>query len=125
MESLTKKQAAFLAFVTEWTVNHGKFPTYEIIKEHFGFKSNYSVSGYISALEKKGRLVRTANSWVMTRDRNTWKEITPQTWVPVTGFYWTHINDDLGFMYASRGSRFGFKGWALGPIVAPEPPLKT
>lgn len=123
METLTKKQAAFLSFVTEWTVNHGKFPSYQIIREHFGFKSNYSVSGYIQALEKKGRLERRANSWIMVRDSTTWKEVNTKTWIPVTGYYWIYVDAELDFSFCERGKRFEFTGFALGPIIAPEPPI--
>jgi len=55
---LTGKQERVYRFIREYIDTHRIAPSYEEIKNHFGFKSVSTVFDYISTLEKKGYITR-------------------------------------------------------------------
>ncbi|MFW6115243.1 MAG: transcriptional repressor LexA [Thermodesulfobacteriota bacterium] len=60
---LTEKQKAFLSYISRYTADWGRSPTFEEICSHFGFTSYNTVTTYLKALERKGyiRLPRKKN----------------------------------------------------------------
>jgi len=53
---LTPKQAAVLRFIQEHVERESRWPTYEAIRQHFGFAVDNSVTQNLDALERKGYL---------------------------------------------------------------------
>lgn len=51
---LTEKQQAVYAYIRQYIESKGTSPTYDEIRQHFGFKSFQSVQKYLAQLEKKG-----------------------------------------------------------------------
>ena len=60
---LTEKQKAFLGYISHYTEDWGRSPSFEEICSHFGFTSYNTVTTYLKALERKGyiRLPRKKN----------------------------------------------------------------
>jgi len=52
--NLTEKQQRVLAFIQDFIAKRGISPTYEEIRQHFGFKSIRSVQKYLDQLEQRG-----------------------------------------------------------------------
>ncbi len=52
--NLTEKQQAVYAYLRRYIEAKGTSPTYDEIRQHFGFKSFQSVQKYLVQLEKKG-----------------------------------------------------------------------
>jgi len=59
IQDITPKQKEILNFIELFQRDHGKSPTFNEIKEHFGFGSLNSVFKHIKALEKKEIIKRT------------------------------------------------------------------
>ena len=55
---LTRRQRAILRYVFDHREEHGWAPTVREIGEHFGIRSTTGVVDHLSALERKGMLVR-------------------------------------------------------------------
>ncbi len=55
---LTEKQQRFLEFLVEYIQQWGVSPTFDEICRRFGFRSYNTVTAYLSALEKKGYIMR-------------------------------------------------------------------
>ena len=51
---LTEKQKEFLAYISQYTEDWGRSPSFEEICSHFGFNSYNTVTTYLKALERKG-----------------------------------------------------------------------
>jgi repressor LexA len=51
---LTEKQKEFLGYISRYTRDWGRSPTFEEICSHFGFNSYNTVTTYLKALERKG-----------------------------------------------------------------------
>lgn len=60
METLTKRQKEILDFISQFIVDHGYSPSYREVGEHFNFTSTGTVAEYISILEEKGYLSKSA-----------------------------------------------------------------
>jgi len=60
---LTEKQKAFLGYISRYTEDWGRSPSFEEIRSHFGFTSYNTVTTYLKTLERKGyiRLPRKKN----------------------------------------------------------------
>jgi repressor LexA len=60
---LTEKQKAFLGYISRYTEDWGRSPSFEEICSHFGFTSYNTVTTYLKTLERKGyiRLPRKKN----------------------------------------------------------------
>lgn len=65
MRPPTPKQAAVLGYMRMYFDEHERVPTYEQIRDHFGFKSPNDVTQNLRALERKGYLSRTDAGWTM------------------------------------------------------------
>jgi repressor LexA len=55
---LTRKQKAFLAFLSSHMEEWGQAPSFDEIRAHFGFRSYNTVATYLSHLERKGYIRR-------------------------------------------------------------------
>lgn len=55
---LTEKQRDFIRYLRAYLREHGVWPTYREISDHFGFRSPNSVTQNLQALHKKGYLKR-------------------------------------------------------------------
>jgi len=55
---LTEKQKKFLGYVSQYTEDWGRSPSFEEICSHFGFRSYNTVTTYLKALEQKGYIRR-------------------------------------------------------------------
>ena len=51
---LTEKQKAFLGYISRYTEDWGRSPSFEEICSHFGFTSYNTVTTYLKTLEQKG-----------------------------------------------------------------------
>ena len=51
---LTEKQKEFLSYISQYTEDWGRSPSFEEICYHFGFNSYNTVTTYLKALERKG-----------------------------------------------------------------------
>ena len=51
---LTEKQKEFLSYISQYTEDWGRSPSFEEICFHFGFNSYNTVTTYLKALERKG-----------------------------------------------------------------------
>ncbi len=58
---LTEKEKAVLAFIEQELADHGVSPSYQEIKDHFGFASFNSVQNYLKQLTAKG-YIQIANN---------------------------------------------------------------
>jgi repressor LexA len=58
---LTAKEKAFLAFVESFQKSSGISPSYQEIRDHFGFASFNSVQNYLKQLTRKGYIKNHAN----------------------------------------------------------------
>jgi len=60
---LTKKQKAFLGYISSYVEDWGRSPSFKEICSHFGFTSYNTVTTYLKTLEQKGyiRLPRKKN----------------------------------------------------------------
>jgi len=56
--NLTDKQESFLDYIREYADEHGSWPTYREISDHFDFRSPNSVTQNLQSLHKKGFLAR-------------------------------------------------------------------
>jgi len=55
---LTEKQKKIYQFIKQYINNHDIAPSYEEIKNHFGFRSVSTVFDHIKTLEKKGVIIK-------------------------------------------------------------------
>ncbi|MGD8388235.1 MAG: transcriptional repressor LexA [Desulfobacteraceae bacterium] len=55
---LTEKQKAFLTYLSRYMEEWGQSPSFEEIRDHFGFRSYNTVSTYLEHLERKGYIRR-------------------------------------------------------------------
>ena len=58
LPKLTARQECVLAFLRDFMTAHRYPPTIRQIGKHFGFRSPNGVMYHLSALERKGRIVR-------------------------------------------------------------------
>jgi DNA-binding MarR family transcriptional regulator len=58
---LTPKQFAILTFLTDFKQQHGYFPSFNELCEHFNWSSLATVHEHLSNLERKGWVVREYN----------------------------------------------------------------
>ncbi|GIV57195.1 MAG: repressor LexA [Bacteroidetes bacterium] len=66
---LTAKQRDFLLFIRDFIAEHGVWPTYREIVDHFGYRSPNSVTQNLQALHKKGYLRRDATGYQLVEER--------------------------------------------------------
>ncbi len=66
---LTSKQHAFLMYLKDYLMEHGVWPTYREIVEHFGYRSPNSVTQNLQALLKKGYLQRDQDGFRLVKER--------------------------------------------------------
>ena len=57
MTAPTQRQAQVLAYLRNYTAEHGYAPTIREIASHMGVKSTNSVRGFLDALARKGLVV--------------------------------------------------------------------
>ena len=57
---LTKKQKAFLEYISNYSQEWGQAPSFDEICSHFGFSSYNTVTTYLKTLERKGYVRRPA-----------------------------------------------------------------
>lgn len=60
MKTLTYRQQEVLGYLQLYQREHGTWPSFREIEEHFGFRSTNAVMGHLRALERKGYLSRVA-----------------------------------------------------------------
>lgn len=60
MDNLTPRQKGILDYISGFIVDHGYSPSFREIAEHFHFSSTGTVAEYISILEEKGYLSKSA-----------------------------------------------------------------
>ncbi|MDP0501714.1 MAG: transcriptional repressor LexA [Verrucomicrobiota bacterium JB022] len=58
MKDLTYRQQEVLGYIQIHMRDHGTWPSFREIEQHFGFKSTNAVMGHIRALERKGYISR-------------------------------------------------------------------
>ncbi|KAF0096087.1 MAG: repressor LexA [Puniceicoccaceae bacterium 5H] len=58
MKELTYRQQEVLGYIQVHMKDHGTWPSFREIEQHFGFKSTNAVMGHIKALERKGYISR-------------------------------------------------------------------
>lgn len=58
MKELTLRQEEVLGYIQLHMRDHGTWPSFREIEEHFGFKSTNAVMGHLKALERKGYISR-------------------------------------------------------------------
>lgn len=56
MKELTRRQRQILDFILKYWEDHGGSPSFDEIRQHFGFASPNAVTKHLKALEKKGFL---------------------------------------------------------------------
>lgn len=59
---LTKREAEALAFIGDYSVEHGCAPNYDEIKDYLQVASKSNVHRLVTALERRGHLVRVPHS---------------------------------------------------------------
>ena len=57
---LTTRQTEIVDFILEFSRRNCFPPTYEEIRQHFGFRSSNAATEHVAALEKKGVITRRA-----------------------------------------------------------------
>lgn len=67
---LTEKQRDFIRYLRSYLREHGVWPTYREISDHFGFRSPNSVTQNLQALHKKGYLKRDEYGYELTEDES-------------------------------------------------------
>lgn len=60
MEELTVRQQEILGYLQLHQAEHGTWPSFREIEQHFGFRSTNAVMGHLRALERKGYISRIA-----------------------------------------------------------------
>jgi|TARA_Y100000310_G_C20658764_1_gene803482 repressor LexA len=65
---MTPKQRLVYEFIWNFWVEHAYSPTYDDVRNHFGFKSDNSVVNYYQALEKKGYIKNCGTRGVIPVD---------------------------------------------------------
>ncbi len=60
MKGLTYRQEEILGYLQLYQREHGTWPSFREIEEHFGFRSTNAVMGHLKALERKGYISRVA-----------------------------------------------------------------
>ncbi|MBT8402037.1 MAG: transcriptional repressor LexA [Rhodothermia bacterium] len=65
---LTEKQRDFIRYLRSYLREHGVWPTYREISDHFGFRSPNSVTQNLQALHKKGYLKRDEYGYELAED---------------------------------------------------------
>ncbi|MEQ9104942.1 MAG: transcriptional repressor LexA [Rhodothermales bacterium] len=68
---LTDKQESFLEYIQEYTDEHGVWPTYREISDHFDFRSPNSVTQNLQALHKKGYLEKDDDGFFFPRNERS------------------------------------------------------
>lgn len=58
MKGLTYRQEEILGYLQLYQREHGTWPSFREIEEHFGFRSTNAVMGHLRALERKGYISR-------------------------------------------------------------------
>jgi len=58
MKALTYRQEEVLGYLQVYMREHGTWPSFREIEEHFGFRSTNAVMGHLRALERKGYITR-------------------------------------------------------------------
>jgi repressor LexA len=61
LPSLTEKEKNVLSYIVDSTAKHGISPSYQEIRDHFGFASFNSVQNYIKQLAQKGYVAIALN----------------------------------------------------------------
>lgn len=67
---LTEKQRDFVRYLRSYLREHGVWPTYREISDHFGFRSPNSVTQNLQALHKKGYLKRDEYGYELAGDES-------------------------------------------------------
>lgn len=73
MKELTLRQQEVLGYIQLHMREHGTWPSFREIEEHFGFRSTNAVMGHLRALERKGYISRVpgqARTFRITLDLN-------------------------------------------------------
>lgn len=95
---LTAKQHAFLMFIKTYIREHRAWPTYQVMCDHFGYRSPNSVTQNLHALEKKRYLRRDETGFRVVSTENERTVRIPIRGVITAGVLQEAIEADLGMI---------------------------